>query len=141
MSTLKTQPSNKNVNDFVSSVEHKKRRQDSLVLLQLFEKITNSKPVLWGDSIVGYGSYHYKYASGREGDWPVTGFSPRKQNLSIYIMPGFGDYQPILNNLGKHKTSVSCLYINKLEDIQLDVLEQLIRASITDMQSLYTCTW
>ena len=139
MSDLKTKPTRKSVKKFLFSVEHEQRRSDALQLLSLFEKVTNKKPVLWGNNIVGFGSYHYKYNSGQEGDWPVTGFSPRKQNLSIYIMPGFKNYQKQLSKLGKHKTSVSCLYVNKLEDIDLDILKKLVAASVTEMQSIYKC--
>lgn len=92
---------------------------------------------MWGDSIVGFGEYHYKYKSGREGDWFITGFSPRKQNLTIYIMPGFSEYADLLKKLGKHKHSVSCLYLNKLADIDFQVLEKLIAKSVVDMASLY----
>ncbi|MEX0283634.1 MAG: DUF1801 domain-containing protein, partial [Paracoccaceae bacterium] len=104
-----------------------------LVLDQLFREVTGFQPRMWGDSIVGYGRYHYKYASGREGDFLATGFSPRKARHSIYIMPGYRDYGPILSRLGKHKTGVSCLYVNKLADIDLDVLAELIRAGLKDL--------
>ena len=88
---------------------------------------------MWGDSIVGFGSYHYKYKSGREGDWPMTGFSPRKRNLTLYIMPGFSEYDDLLTNLGKYKTGKSCLYINKIEDVDLDVLRELVQQSVEHM--------
>lgn len=91
------------------------------------QRVTGVKPVMWGDSIVGFGEYHYKYNSGREGNWFITGFSPRKQKISVYIMPGFSKYKSILNKIGKHKTSVSCLYINKLDDVNIKHLEILIR--------------
>ena len=94
---------------------------------------------MWGDSIVGFGSYHYKYASGHEGDWPITGFSPRKQNLVIYIMLGFSKYEKLMKKLGKYKTGSSCLYINKLEDINIDVLSKLISQSYQDMHKKYEC--
>ena len=101
MSDLKTKPTKKSVLKFLKSIENERRRNDGLTLLPLFEKITGVKPVMWGDSIVGFGSYHYKYASGREGDWPITGFSPRKQNMSIYVMPGFSNYQRLVEKAGK----------------------------------------
>ena len=88
---------------------------------------------MWGTSIIGFGSYRYKYASGREGEWMLTGFSPRKQNLTLYIMPGFENYETLLANLGKYKTGKSCLYINKLEDVDLSVLEELVRQSVDHM--------
>lgn len=139
MSDLKTRPGTRSVDKFIASIENQRRRKDALLLLSLFERLTNTRAVLWGDSIVGFGHYHYQYASGREGDWPVTGFSPRKQNLSIYIMPGFSEHQVLLAQLGKHKTGVSCLTINKLDDINIGVLEKLILASIRQMSNLYDC--
>ena len=114
MAKLKTQKNNSSVIDFIKSVEDQTKRQDSLELLKIFEECTNEKPAMWGNSIVGFGSYHYKSErSTQEGDWPLTGFSPRKQNLTIYIMPGFDIYQKELENLGKFKTSVSCLYVKR----------------------------
>lgn len=139
MAELKTKANNKSVKAFLEAVEHNKRRKDALTLLSLFEKITGQNAIMWGDSIVGFGRYHYKQRNGQAGEWPITGFSPRKQNLSIYIMPGFKNYQDLLGKLGKHKTSVSCLYINKLDDVNLDILEKLIATSIKDMKSLYNC--
>lgn len=130
MAELKTKPNQGDVNDFIESVEHPKRKADSKELLNVFAEILNEEPVLWGSSIIGYGSYHYKYPSGREGDWFLTGFSPRKQNLSIYIMAGFENYEELLSKLGKYKTGKSCLYINKLEDVNIDVLKQLIEDSV-----------
>ncbi len=130
MAELKTQKNDASVKDFLNTVENEKRKQDSFVILDLMKKITQSEPSMWGPSIIGFGSYHYKYASGREGDWFLTGFSPRKQSLSIYIMSGFKKYEEILGRLGKYKTGKSCLYINKLEDIDMDVLEHLITESV-----------
>ena len=130
MAELKTQKNDSSVKDFLNTVENEKRKQDSFVILDLMKKITQSQPSMWGPSIIGFGSYHYKYASGREGDWFLTGFSPRKQSLSIYIMSGFKKYEEILGRLGKYKTGKSCLYINKLEDIDMDVLEHLITESV-----------
>ena len=92
---------------------------------------------MWGNSIVGFGQYHYRYATGREGDFLATGFSPRKSNLSIYIMPGYGDFSDILKNLGKHKLGKSCLYVNKLSDIDLDILAQLIAAGIERLDQIW----
>ncbi|MDD9953606.1 MAG: DUF1801 domain-containing protein [Candidatus Woesearchaeota archaeon] len=135
MAEIKTKATKKNVKKFIEAVEHKTRREDGLVLLKLFEKITKEKAVLWGESIVGFGKYHYKSErSSQEGDWPLTGFSPRKQNLSLYIMPGFKDKQALLKKLGKHKTSVSCLYINKLADVDLKILEKLIKHGYEQMK-------
>jgi hypothetical protein len=106
-------------------------------LVDLFSKVTGYAPKMWGDSIVGFGQYHYRYATGREGDFLATGFSPRKSNLSIYIMPGYGDFSDILKNLGKHKLGKSCLYVNKLADIDLDVLAQLITAGLERLDQIW----
>jgi hypothetical protein len=125
---------------FIEALEHPKRKADALVLLELFERETKMKAVMWGTSIVGFGRYHYKYESGREGEFFMTGFSPRKANLSIYIMPGYQDLSAMLDRLGKHKTGKSCLYINKLEDIDLEVLKEIIRFGIKTMRERYT-TW
>lgn len=133
MSDMKTKPTKKSVKEFLATVEHPTRRADSLELLRMMEDITKEKPTMWGPSIVGFGSYHYKYQSGREGDWPKTGFSPRKQNLSIYIMPGFEDYKDLLDKLGKHKIGKSCLYINKLADVDTGVLKKIITKSYKHM--------
>lgn len=97
------------------------------------QEVTGAEPRLWGSSIVGFGDYHYKYESGREGDWFVTGFSPRKQNLTLYIMAGFDNYDQLLSRLGKYKTGKSCLYINKLDDVDLDVLKELVAQSAAHM--------
>ena len=100
-------------------------------------EVTGERPKMWGSSIVGFGSYHYTYASGREGDWPVVGFAPRKQNLVLYIMPGFARYESLLARLGKHRTGKSCLYVNKLDDIDPEVLEELVRESVDEMKRRY----
>ncbi len=97
------------------------------------EEVTGEKGKMWGDSIIGFGSYRYTYASGREGDWMLVGFSPRKQNITLYIMSGFDNYQNLLDKLGKHKTGKSCLYINKTEDVDMDVLRHLVKQSVDHM--------
>lgn len=138
MSSLKTTVNDASVEDFINAVPEDEKKSDSFTLLKLFSKITGEKPKMWGSSIIGFGKYHYKSErSKQEGDWPLTGFSPRKQNLTLYFMPGFGDYQDLLKKLGKHKTSVGCLYINKLADVDLDVLETLIKKSFTAMKEKY----
>jgi len=137
MTGLKTKPTKKSVKEFLKKVEHPTKRQDSFKILELMREVTNEEPVMWGDSIVGFGSYHYKYASGREGDWPLIGFSPRKQNLALYIMAGFDDYEEILKNLGKFKTGKSCLYINKLKDVDTQSLKKLISESVKYMKKQY----
>ena len=134
MAELKTKPTNKSVKDFLSKVEHPTKREDSFKILELMREITREKPVMWGDSIVGFGSYRYKYASGREGDWPLVGFSPRKQKLTLYIMSGFDRYEKLLENLGKFKTGKSCLYINKLKDVDVQILRELILESVEHMK-------
>lgn len=138
MSTLKTIVNDASVTDFIDGVPDKVKKQDSFTLLELFTKITGEPPKMWGSSIIGFGQYHYKSErSKQEGDWPLTGFSPRKQNLTLYFMLGFDDHTDLLAKLGKHKTSVGCLYINKLADVDLTVLEKLIRQSYADMQKKY----
>ena len=133
MVELKTKLNDGDVYAFLNSISGEKKRQDSFAILKLMQETTNAKPKMWGDSIVGFGSYHYKYASGREGDWFLTGFSPRKQNLTIYIMPGFEKYETLLNKLGRHSTGKSCLYIKKFENVDLDVLKELIEQSVQQM--------
>ncbi len=137
MSKLKTTQNEADVNAFLDAVENPRRRADSRQVLDLIQAVTGEPPKMWGSSIVGFGSYHYRYASGREGDWPVVGFSPRKQNLVIYIMPGFSDYGDLLGKLGKYRTGKSCLYVNKLDDVDLELLEQLVRESVKEMKRRY----
>lgn len=139
MSDLKTKPNSKDVDTLIANIEKEGKREDSKKILEIMREITGRMPVMWGDSMIGFGSYHYKYDSGREGDWFITGFSPRKQNISIYIMSGFSDYEKLLKQLGKHKTGKSCLYINKLEDIDQDILREMITRSIEFMESKYEC--
>lgn len=129
MAELKTQKHDGDVEAFLNAVENEKRREDSFVVLDLMRRVTGLEPEMWGSSIVGFGSYHYKYASGREGDWFKAGFSPRKQALTLYMMAGTGKHQDLYEKLGKYTTGKSCLYIKKLEDIDLDVLEKLVAAS------------
>jgi len=113
--------------EFVAAVEHPVRRADAEQLLTFFSRITGLTAKMWGPSLIGYGEYHYKYESGREGDMLITGFSPRKANLVFYIMPGYQDLNEMLGRLGKHKVGKSCLYVNKLADIDMDVLEEIVR--------------
>lgn len=134
MAELKTKKNDGSVEDFLKSIENQKRMEDSFLVLDMMKKITKSEPSMWGPSIIGLGHYHYKYASGRENDWFLTGFSPRKQSLTLYIMNGFKRYDEILSRLGKYKTGKSCLYINKLEDIDIKVLEELIKSSVEYLQ-------
>jgi len=135
MAELKTKPNEASVEDFLNGVPDQKKRQDSFAILDLMKQVTGDEPIMWGDSIVGFGTYKYKYASGRKGEWPITGFSPRKQNLTLYIMSGFDEYDELLENLGKHSTGKSCLYIKKLEDVDQDVLRELVSKSVEHMEA------
>ncbi|MBE2201648.1 MAG: DUF1801 domain-containing protein [Anaerolinea sp.] len=134
MSENKTRPTGQNVTDFLNSVDHKMRREDSFALLEIMQEITGEEAVMWGSSIVGFGSHHYKYESGREGDMPLVGFSPRKQSMTVYILPGFNEYDDMLSELGKHKIGKACLYINKLADVDDNVLRRLIKRSYEYMK-------
>jgi len=123
---------------FISSVDNKQKREDSIALVKLMEEESGYKGYLSG-KIIGFGKYHYKYESGREGESLVVGFSPRKQNIAIYIMPGFSEYQNILDKIGKHKIGKSCLYINKLADIDIEQLRKIVNSSVKVMQERYEC--
>jgi hypothetical protein len=130
MTDIKTRQNDASVAAFLDGLSDEKRRQDSYVIMELMKKITGFEPKMWGDAIIGYGSLHYKYESGREGDMPLTGFSPRKQSLTLYITPGFNGQQDLLDRLGKHKLGKVCLYIKKLSDVDMQVLEELIARSL-----------
>ena len=141
MSTIKTLPNDASVMAFINAVPEETKRRDSLTLLELLGDITGEPAKMWGASIVGFGMYHYKSErSSQEGDWPLIAFSPRKQSLTLYIMPGFDGYKDLLAKLGKHKTSVSCLYISKLADVDLEVLKELLRRSYRAMKSMHAST-
>ena len=130
MAEAKTKPTKQKPEDFIAAIDNQQRRSDAQALLKIFNEVTGQRPVMWGPSIIGYGIYKYKYASGREGEWPLSGFSPRKQNLTVYIMDGFDDYDELLSQLGPHTTGKSCLYIKRLSDVNVDVLKSLIKKSI-----------
>ena len=133
MSEIKTQVNDASVEDFINSVEGESKKADAFKILEIYRDVTKEEPKMWGASMIGFGKYHYKSErSSQEGDWPLAAFSPRKQTLTLYIMPGFNDYSDLLSKLGKHKTSVSCLYINKLSDVDLGVLKQLVARSYAD---------
>ncbi len=134
MAELKTKQTEESVEKFLNSVKDKKQRADSFEVLKMFKQITKEKPKMWGPSIIGFGKYHYKYASGREGDWPIAAFSPRKGNLTLYLMPGFDEKSETMKKLGKFKTGKCCLYIKKLEDVKLSVLKELINSSVAEMK-------
>ena len=136
MAELKTRQNDQDVHEFLEGVSNETRKKDCYEVLELMRAATGVEAKMWGDSIIGFGSYHYKYASGREGDWFLTGFSPRKQNLTLYIMPGFDDYEGLMKKMGKYKTGKSCLYLNKLEDVDLAVLKTLIEKSVKKMQEV-----
>lgn len=134
---MKTVPTNNSVSEFLESVTQKKRKEDSLKMVAIMQEITGEPPVLWGPSIIGFGSYHYTYESGREGDFMLTGFSPRKTALTLYIMSGFTKYPELMAQLGKYKTGKSCLYIKDLNEIHLPTLKVLIQASIKYIEKKY----
>src|SRR5574339_723587 len=121
---LKTQRNSGSVRKFLDAIADPGRRQDARAMGTLMQDITGEKPAMWGKSMVGYGSYHYRYPSGQEGDWPLVAFAPRKDSLTLYIMPGFKEYSGLLAKLGRHKTGVSCLYIRSLDDIHLQTLRK-----------------
>ncbi|MEM1024604.1 MAG: DUF1801 domain-containing protein [Myxococcota bacterium] len=122
----KTRAGSGDVAAFLEGVEPPRRKADAEALCDLMARVTGEPPVLWGKDIVGFGSYHYKTDAGREGDWMYLGFSPRKTALSLYFMPGYGEYDDILARLGKHKNGKACVYVNKLDDVDLSVLEELV---------------
>ena len=144
MAELKTQLNDESVYKFLESTVGGSRLDDCLQILDLMQKITGNPPKMWGSSIIGFGSYHYVYSSGKEADWLATGFSPRKTAITLYIMTGFGDYmdesdetKELMDLLGKYKTGKSCLYIKQLSDINIEVLEQLIRRSLNILKERY----
>lgn len=137
MAEPKTRPTTESVTAFIEKNTVGKKKQDAYTLLKMMEKITKEKPVMWGTSIIGFGSYKLKYADGKEFDWPLIGFSSRKQNFVFYIMAGFEKKDELLSKLGKYKTGKSCLYINKLEDVDLKVLESIIKEEYICMKKKY----
>lgn len=137
MAELKTKRTDASVAAFLDGVADASRRADCLSVLAIMKRVTRAEPKMWGSSIVGFGSYHYEYASGREGDWPLTGFSPRKQDLTLYVMSGFDDYGNLLARLGRFRTGKSCLYIKRLSGVDVKVLEKLISASVKWMKQNY----
>ena len=140
MAENKTKPTKAGVTAFLNAVEDRQKRADCRKVAAMMRRATGKRAKMWGSSIVGFGTYHYKYDSGREGDFILTGFSPRKQALTVYIMPGFFRYDALLKKLGKYKTGKSCLYIKRLADVDERVLEKLIGRSVKDMRDKYE-TW
>lgn len=137
MSDNKTKATSQSVDEYILSIEHPQRRADAMALDDMFRRVTGYAPRMWGPTMIGYGEYHYVYETGRKGDFLATGFAPRKANQVIYILPGYGEYGPILDRLGKWKKGKSCLYINKLADIDMDVLEELVRAGLNDLNQIW----
>lgn len=133
MSENKTRPTNDDVLAFLNAVEPEKKREDSFEILRLMEDVVGEPPVMWGESIVGFGSYHYKYASGREGDWMLVGFSPRKQAITLYLSYGYENFEDLMGKLGKYKTGKACLYVKKVEDVDMDVLRELVKRAAEAM--------
>ncbi|MCG3120997.1 MAG: hypothetical protein ALAOOOJD_03925 [bacterium] len=136
MAEPKTKRNDSSVEAFLNSVANTQKRRDAFTVLELMRKITKAEPAMWGSSIVGFGAYRYKYASGRELEWPLTGFSPRQQSLTLYIMPGFTRYGELMKKLGKYKTGKSCLYIKTLDEIHLPTLETLVKESVQHMRKI-----
>lgn len=137
MADNKTQATSQNPAAFIATIEHARRRADAETLLPFFQEVTGFEPVMWGDAIIGYGRYHYRYDSGREGDFLACGFSPRKASMSLYIMPGYQDYSETLARLGPHKLGKACLYITRLDRIDMDALAGLIRMGLEDLAKTY----
>lgn len=137
MSTLKTRQNDDSVTEFLESVDDDQRREDAFRALEIFTDVTGEPARMWGSAIIGFGEYHYVYESGREGDWMKTGFSPRKNALTLYIMSGFDRFDELMNKLGKYKTGKSCLYVKKLDDVDESVLRELIRASCDYIERKY----
>jgi Domain of unknown function (DU1801) len=135
MAEMKTKPTNESVEDFLNKIADEERRADCFQVAKIMEEVTGEKPKMWGPSIVGFGSYHYKYDSGREGDWPVTGFSPRKKDLTLYIMMGYEKHTELMEKLGKHSGGKSCLYIKRLSDIHLPTLKKLLKVSVKELKA------
>jgi hypothetical protein len=130
MAELKTKPTKQSVASFLKTIADEGKQRDCRTVLKIMKKVTKAEPKMWGPGIVGFGSHHYKYASGREADWFLTGFAPRKQNLTLYLMSGFKGYDALLGKLGKYKTGKACLYIKKLDEVDLGVLTDLIQKSV-----------
>lgn len=135
MAEPKTKPTNESVKDFLNRIPEAERREDCFAVAKMMEEVTGEKPKMWGPSIVGFGSYHYKYASGLEGDWPIAAFSPRKKDLTVYLMMGFEKRAELMDKLGKHKHAKSCLYIKRLSDIHVPTLKKLIKVSVKDLKA------
>lgn len=138
-STIKTRVNDESVDAFIASIEGEVKRSDSLELLEMYTRLTGQPAKMWGSSMIGFGQYHYKSErSTQEGDWPLAAFSPRRAGLTLYVLSDFADYSELLGSLGKHKTSKACLYINKLADVDLKVLEEIIKVAYQDAKNQLT---
>lgn len=133
---MKTKPTGASVEKFLKQIPDETRREDCRQVARMMEEITGEKPTMWGPSIIGFGTYHYEYASGHQGDWPIAAFSPRKQDLTLYLMPGFEQHRELMEKLGKHSTGKSCLYIKRLSDVHVPTLKKLIRESVKQMRKI-----
>ena len=138
MAELKTKETDQSVAKFLDSIDDEQQRKDCKTIAKIMRQVTKAKPKMWGSSMVGFGSYHFKYASGREGDWFQTGFAPRKRDLTLYIMSGFSKHDALMRKLGKHKPGKSCLYVKKLEDVDIGVLTDLIQQSVKHVKQSQT---
>ncbi len=136
MAELKTKKNDASVTDFIKTVQDEQKQKDSLAIIKIMKQVTKSEPKMWGASIIGFGNYHYKYASGREGDWFVMGLSPRKQNLTLYLMGGLDQHKALLKKMGKHTMGKGCLYVKKLEGIDLKILKELIVQVAQELEQL-----
>lgn len=137
MAENKTKQTKASVDKFISAIKDENIRKDCYTIIKIMKSVTKEEPKMWGPSIIGFGTYHYKYASGREGDICISGFSPRKQNLTIYLEPGFEKQKSLLEKLGKHKTSKVCLYIKSLKDVDVKILKELISNSVNGLKEKY----
>lgn len=138
MAGLKTLKNDASVEDFINKIENERKRKEAFEILELYKDVTGEKPVMWGGSIVGFGEYHYKSErSTQEGDWPMAAFSPRKTKLSLYIMSGVKRYPDLLDQVGKYKNGVSCLYINKLADVDMEIVREIVKRDFEYMKKNY----
>jgi hypothetical protein len=137
MAETKTKPTNQSVDDFIAAVDDERKRDDARAIVTMMQRITGEPAYMWGPSIIGFGTYHYRYESGHEGDAPVAGFSPRKTSLVFYLAPGFPGLEDLMARLGKHKSSKGCLYVKRLDDIDTSVLEEIVKRSVKWVREKY----
>src|SRR5688500_13623158 len=137
MGQIKTKPTDQSVDDYIAAIEDERSQRDCKTLLKLMKRVTGEKPKLWMNNTVGFGTFHYKSKSGQEGDWYVTGFAPRKANLTLHLMAGFDQFHDLMWNLGKYKTGKGCLYIKSLDEVDMNVLEELVLKSMKRVREIY----